>query len=204
VIIGRDFRFGKAREGDLAMMQALGEELGFVVAPVADVEEQGARVSSTALRRALAEGDFAGAGRMLGRPYTVRGRVVRGQQLGRKLGYPTANIRPWKGSTPLHGVYAVQCRIVKTRAHGLSGDRADAWHDGVASVGVRPAVGGGETLLEVHLFDFNGDLYGDVLETRFVSRLRGEEDFPDMSALVAQMNIDSEGARAALAALNPE
>ncbi len=188
VIIGEDFRFGKGREGDLERMRALGHEFGFEVAPVADVTDGDLRISSTAIRNALAAGEFDRAALLLGRPYSVTGHVIRGKQLGRTLGYPTANIRPWRGSIPLQGVYAVRARV-----------DGGPWRDGVASVGVRPAVGGGETLLEVHLFDFDGDLYGRRLETRFLARLRGEEDFASLDALVKQMNNDASAARAVLA-----
>ena len=193
VIVGEDFRFGKGREGDLKMLRDLGGELGFEVSPVGDVTANGQRISSTAIRTAIAEGDFAGAELMLGRPYTVMGHVIRGGQLGRTLGYPTANIRPWQGSTPLHGVYAVRSRAGQ-----------GPWRDGVASVGQRPAVGGGETLLEVHLFDVDADLYGQRLETRFIARLRGEEDFASLDELVRQMNNDAHVARSLLASAAPE
>lgn len=205
VVIGGDFRFGRGREGDLQTLRDLGRRHGFETVAVAAVEQDGLRISSTAIRAALAAGELDRAEAMLGRPYTVTGRVIRGRQLGRELGYPTANLRPWGGSTPLSGVFAVRAR---TRAgqgsDSASGqDRTPApgpWRDGVASVGVRPAVGGGEPLIEVHLFDFDGDLYGRQLETRFVERLRGEENFDNLGALVAQMKKDESEARAVLAA----
>lgn len=192
VVIGEDFRFGRGREGDLAMLRALGEEHGFSVCPVPAVTAAGERISSTAIRAALAAGDLTRAEILLGRPYAVSGHVVRGQQLGRTLGYPTANLRPWGGQAAVEGVFAVQARVLGPAGEG-------AWCDGVASVGVRPAVGGGEPLIEVHLFDVDEDLYGQRLETRFVKRLRGEEDFPDLDALVVQMNNDEREARAVLA-----
>ncbi len=188
VVVGGDFRFGRARQGDLALLRDLGEAFGYETIEVPAVCERGERISSSALRKALAEGHFKRAEAYLGRPYSVEGRVVRGAQLGRRLGYPTANIRPWRGSTPLHGVFAVRARLP-----------GKAWLDGVASVGVRPAVGGGEPLIEVHLFDFSGDLYGCRLEVRFLSRLRGEEDFPEIDALVRQMKQDEARARTLLA-----
>lgn len=202
VVIGEDFRFGRGREGDLALMQVLGEEFGFVVSPVAAVTVQGERISSTAIRAALARGELERAAALLGRPYSVSGHVVRGRQLGRELGYPTANLRPWGGQAALEGVFAVRARVL-----GRDGDgdaHRGAWRDGVASVGVRPAVGGGEPLIEVHLFDFDGDLYGRRLETRFVERLRGEADFPDLDALVVQMKNDEREARAVLANASAE
>jgi riboflavin kinase/FMN adenylyltransferase len=193
VVVGEDFRFGRGREGDLDMLRELGREFRFGVEAVAAVTLDGTRISSTAIRAALASGDLATAGAMLGRPYAVTGRVVRGRQLGRELGYPTANLRPWGGKTPLNGVFAVRARIGK-----------GAWRDGVASVGTRPAVGGGEPLIEVHLFDFDGDLYGQKLETRFLSRLRGELDFPGLEALVKQMKNDESEARSVLTATPAE
>lgn len=193
VITGEDFRFGRGREGDLSLLRSLGETHGFTVDPVSAVRLGEDRISSTAIRQALVVGDLARAEAMLGRPYTVTGRVIRGKQLGRELGYPTANLRPWGGATPLNGVYAVQARI----GQGV-------WRDGVASVGVRPAVGGGEPLIEVHLFDFDGGLYGQRMEARFVHHLRNEEDFPGLDALVEQMNIDEREARAVLAAATAE
>jgi riboflavin kinase/FMN adenylyltransferase len=197
VVIGDDFRFGRGREGDLDLMRTLGGEYGFEVSPVEAVTVAGERISSTAIREALARGELKRAATLLGRPYSVSGHVVRGQQLGRDLGYPTANLRPWGGKAPLEGVFAVRARVV-----GGDGDRGagkGAWRNGVASVGVRPAVGGGEPLIEVHLFEFEGDLYGRRLETRFVERLRGEADFPDLDALVVQMKNDEREARAVLA-----
>ncbi|MEE4175347.1 MAG: bifunctional riboflavin kinase/FAD synthetase [Xanthomonadales bacterium] len=201
VVIGEDFRFGRGREGDLATMQALGDEYGFVVSPVGAVMADGLRISSTAIREALARGELDRAATLLGRPYALTGHVVRGRQLGRKLGYPTANLRPWGGAAPVDGVFAVRARVLD--ADGAGG-ACGPWRDGVASVGVRPAVGGGEPLVEVHLFDFEGDLYGRRLETRFVKRLRGEEDFPDLDALVVQMNNDEREARAVLAHASAE
>lgn len=197
VVIGEDFRFGRGREGDLARMRDLGEKHGFVVSPVPAVTVARERISSTAIREALACGDLERAETLLGRPYAVIGHVVRGQQLGRSLGYPTANLRPWGGQAALEGVFAVRARTVDDAGQG-------AWRDGVASVGVRPAVGGGEPLIEVHLFDRDEDLYGRRLETRFVKRLRGEEDFPDLDALVVQMKLDEREARAVLAAAPAE
>jgi len=192
VVVGGDFRFGRGREGDLPLLRTLGEALGFETVEVPPVRHEGERVSSTAIRAALRDGDLARARSMLGRPYAVSGRVVRGQRLGRKLGYPTANIRPWGGATPLSGVFAVRSRLA-----------GGPWRDGVASVGVRPAVGGGEPLVEVHLFDFDGDLYGRRLETRFLERLRDEAHFDSLDALVAQMKNDEAQARALLAGTAP-
>ncbi|NND44655.1 MAG: riboflavin biosynthesis protein RibF, partial [Xanthomonadales bacterium] len=190
VVVGRDFRFGRKREGDLATLAALGESLGFTVEAVEDIELDGARVSSSRIRTLLAAGEFGQAERCLGRPFELDGEVIRGQQLGRKLGYPTANLRPEAEPCPVSGVFAVRTRI------GADG----AWLPAVASLGVRPAVGGSEFLVEVHIFDFEADLYGQRLEVRFVEKIRDEADFPDMQALVEQMKQDERRVRAILQA----
>lgn len=201
IVVGEDFRFGRGREGDLASLQVLGEEFGFEVSPVAAVMHNDHRISSTAIRDALAAGRLDVAAAQLGRPYAMAGHVIHGQQLGRTLGYPTANLRPWGGKTPLEGVFAVQARVLggqgQVTSQGL--DSGMDWRNGVASVGVRPAVGGGEPLIEVHLFDFDGDLYGRRLEVRFIRKLRNELNFPDLDALVVQMKCDEREARAVLA-----
>ncbi|MGN6512390.1 MAG: bifunctional riboflavin kinase/FAD synthetase [Lysobacteraceae bacterium] len=187
VWVGPGFRFGHARGGDLATLQALGAELGFAAHEIAPVELDGVRVSSTRVRAALQAGDFALAGRLLGRPYAVGGHVVRGAQLGRTLGYPTANLRFDRKTPALSGIYAV-------RVHGVA---AQPW-PAVASFGTRPTVDGREPLLEAHLFDFDGDLYGRRIEVEFVARLRDEEKFPDLPTLVAQMHRDAAQARVLL------
>lgn len=184
VWVGPDFRFGHGRAGSLATLQRIGEEAGFVAGSIEPVEVGGQRVSSTRIRSALQSGDFGGAARLLGAPYTVTGRVVHGKQLGRTLGYPTANLR-FGGKTPaLRGIYA-------TWVHGV-GDTPWA---SVSSFGTRPTVDGKEPLLEAHLFDFDGDLYGRRIEVEFVARLRDEEKFPDLPTLVAQMDRDAAQAR---------
>ena len=189
VWVGPGFRFGHKRAGDLATLQALGREAGFIAGEIEPLVVDGERVSSTHIRAALVAGDFEHAARLLGRPYTVSGRVVRGKQLGRTLGYPTANLR-FGGKVPaLRGIYA-------TRVHGIG----DAPWPSVSSFGTRPTVGGVEPLLEAHLFDFDGDLYGRRIEVEFVARLRDEEKFDDLPSLVAQMDLDAAQARAVLAA----
>ncbi|PJJ99166.1 bifunctional riboflavin kinase/FMN adenylyltransferase [Lysobacteraceae bacterium NML91-0213] len=189
VWVGPGFRFGHRRGGDLGLLQRMGAELGFAAAEIAPLLHDGERVSSTAIRQALVDGDFARAAGLLGRPYAIAGRVVRGRQLGRTLGYPTANLR-FGGKVPaLRGIYA-------TRVHGIG----DAPWPSVSSFGTRPTVDGVEPLLEAHLFDFEGDLYGRRIEVEFVARLRDEEKFPDLDSLVAQMDLDAAKARAALAA----
>lgn len=192
VWVGPGFRFGHKRAGDLATLQALGREAGFIAGEIEPLVVDGERVSSTHIRTALVAGDFEHAARLLGRPYAVSGRVVRGKQLGRTLGYPTANLR-FGGKVPaLRGIYA-------TRVHGIGSgaDRSRPWPS-VSSFGTRPTVGGIEPLLEAHLFDFDGDLYGRRIEVEFVARLRDEETFDDLPSLVAQMDLDAAQARAIL------
>ncbi|MBP3984973.1 bifunctional riboflavin kinase/FAD synthetase [Pseudoxanthomonas helianthi] len=183
VWIGPDFRFGNRRGGDLALLQRMGAELGFAAHEIAPVTAQGERVSSTRIREALRNGDFTDAARLLGRPYAIGGRVVRGKQLGRTLGFPTANLR-FPKTPALSGIYA-------TWVHGVD---ARAWPS-VSSFGTRPTVDGVEPLLEAHLFDFSGDLYGRHIEVEFVAKLREELKFPDLPSLTEQMQRDAEDAR---------
>lgn len=184
VHVGPQFRFGHGRAGDLGTLQSEGATHGFVADAIAPVLRDGERVSSTRIRAALQAGAFDAAARLLGKPYAIGGRVVHGQRLGRTLGYPTANLR-FGGKRPaLRGIYA-------TRVHGVG---ARPWPS-VSSFGTRPTVGGTEPLLEAHLFDFDGDLYGRRIEIEFVARLRDEEKFPDLPALVAQMDRDAQQAR---------
>jgi len=187
VWVGPDFRFGHQRRGDLALLTELGRAHGFAVASLAPVLADDQRASATRVRNALAAGDFAQAERALGGPFRMCGRVVHGAKLGRELGYPTANLRvPW-GKPPLHGIFAVT-----VDGAGLKGWPA------VASLGTRPTVHGTEPLLEVHLFDFDGDLYGQLLDVRFVAKLREELKFDRLDALVEQMHRDATAARHAL------
>ncbi|RDZ28959.1 bifunctional riboflavin kinase/FAD synthetase [Lysobacter silvisoli] len=187
VWVGPEFRFGKARGGDIEALRAAGESAGFVAGEIEPVHLDGERVSATRVRSALLAGDFAAAARLLGRPYAIGGRVVRGQQLGRTLGFPTANLR-FGGKTPaLSGIYA-------TWVHGVG----DAPRASVSSLGTRPTVDGVEPLLEAHLFDFDGDLYGRRISVEFVAKLRDELKFPDLPALTAQMHRDAEQARGLL------
>ncbi|WDS37279.1 bifunctional riboflavin kinase/FAD synthetase [Pseudoxanthomonas sp.] len=184
VWIGPQFRFGHKRGGDLALLQAMGAELGFSAGEIAPVHcDDGERVSSTRIRAALRQGDFAHAERLLGQPYFIGGRVVRGKQLGRTLGFPTANLR-FPKIPALSGIYA-------TWVHGLT---ERPWPS-VSSFGTRPTVEGVEPLLEAHLFDFNGDLYGRHLRVEFVAKLRDEEKFDGLDALTVQMQRDAATAR---------
>lgn len=192
VLVGPEFRFGQGRRGDLALLQVLGVSLGFTASAIDAVPDASERISSSRIRAALADGRFAEAQRLLGRPFTMSARVIRGRQLGRTLGYPTANLPVRDGAAPVGGIFAV-------RVHGASfGSR-----DGVASLGTRPTVGGVEPLLEAHLFDFDGDLYGQRLTVEFVAKLRAEERFDSLEALVAQMDRDAAEARRILGTEEP-
>ncbi len=195
VWVGPGFRFGNARSGDISLLRTMGESLGFeassippVLARQVEAGEGEERISSSAIRAALAAGDFTSAERMLGRPFRMGGHVVYGQQLGRTLGYPTANLPILHGRAPIAGIFAVL-----VSGGGL------ASHPGVASLGTRPTVGGVEPILEAHVFDWSGDLYGRRIEVEFVEHLRDEVRFPDLDTLVAQMDRDAELARAVLA-----
>ena len=183
VWVGPGFRFGHGRAGDLALLR----ELGFDAHAIEPVHHGGERVSSSRIRAALLDGDLATAAGLLGRPYSIGGKVVRGRQLGRRLGYPTANLRLARKQPALSGIYA-------SWVHGLGEPRAS-----VSSLGTRPTVFGTEPLLEAHLFDFDEDLYGRHIEVEFVAKLRDEEKFEDLGALVLQMHRDAAQAREILA-----
>ncbi len=185
VVVGDDFRFAADGAGNIDFLRIAGDSLGFGVTEVPTVNQGTERVSSTAIRAALADGELNKATRMLGRPYSMCGRVIYGNQLGRTLGYPTANIPVRRLRSPVQGIFAV-------RVGGLG----DKMLDGVASVGTRPTVaGGGKTLLEVFIFDFSRDIYGEFINVEFVSRLRDELKFPDLETLTEQMHLDAEQAR---------
>jgi riboflavin kinase / FMN adenylyltransferase len=189
LLIGADFRFGRGRSGDLLRLEQLGAVHGFEVAAAPTVNDNGERISSTRVRAALAHGDLIEAGRLLGRPYSICGRVQSGQELGRELGYPTANLALHRQVVPMGGIFAVRVRGVASGSMG-----------GVASLGTRPTVAqDGQPLLEVHLFDFDQDLYGRQLEVEFVARIRDEERFADLAALRTQMDEDAAAARRLLA-----
>lgn len=184
VVVGHDFRFARKGEATAASLAAAGERLGFAVDVVPAVTVAGERVSSSGVRAALACADFARAGRWLGRPYSMRGRVIGGRRLGRGLGFPTANLALGRRRAPVAGIFAVQ-------VHGVAG----AALPGVASLGTRPTIGGGEALLEAHVFDFSADLYGREIEVEFAAKLRDEQRFATLEALTAQMHRDAADAR---------
>jgi riboflavin kinase / FMN adenylyltransferase len=188
VSVGSDFRFGNKRMGDVASLTSLGASLGFSVDPVGEVAEAGARISSTAIRTAIAAGDMAAAAHMLTRPWAIEGVVARGFARGRGLGFPTANVALGDYLRPRLGVYAVRADL---------GD--GVWRPGVASVGINPTVGAlPEPVLEAHLFDFDADLYGRAIEVQLIAFLRAEQKFDGLDALKHQMAQDSEQARALL------
>ncbi len=185
LIIGDDFRFGRGRTGDFALLQEAGRRYGFSVESMQSVTVDGERVSSSGVRRALADGDMAHAARLLGRPYVIDGRVAHGDKIGRQLGFATANIRIRHNPLPMTGVFAVE-------VGGLGAEPRAA----VANLGIRPTVGGTRPLLEVHLFDFDRDIYGTHISVRFVHKLRNEQRFPNLDALKAQIAADAAAARA--------
>ena len=188
VVVGEDFHYGKGRQGDIQTLLESGRQLGFELHPLAMLDVDGERASSSNIRAHLAAGDLEKAKRLLGRSFRMAGRVVRGRQLGRQLGYPTANIRLAVSPSPLGGVFAVRARWDES-----------GWHDGVANLGTRPAVGGEGFLIEVHLFDFNENLYGQRMEVAFIAKLREETHFDVIDDLVAQMRDDEQQARNCLA-----
>ena len=200
LMVGEDFRFGAGRAGDVALLESLGREHGFVVermpavlAPLQGSAVAAQRVSSSAVRAALAVGDLPQARRLLGRDYVVSGRVVHGDKLGRELGFATANVQMKHNRPPLAGIYAV-------RMLGVPGGDANVGWPGVASLGVRPTVKtNGHPVLEVHLFDFKGDLYDLHVKVQFLHKIRDEAKYPDLAALTAQIARDCEQARAWLA-----
>lgn len=179
IVIGDDFRFGRARLGDFALLKEMGQELGFTVEAMPTVIVDGERASSTRVRKALANGDHALVKRLLSHPYYMLGRVRAGDQLGRQLGFPTANIYLHRKLTPVKGVYAVL-------VHGIS----DRPLPGAANVGIRPTVDGTRILLEVHLLDFNQDIYGRYVKVEFCEKLRDEVRYPNLDLLKEQIARD--------------
>jgi riboflavin kinase/FMN adenylyltransferase len=189
VVVGEDFHYGHRARGSFMALQEAGQELGFGVSRCVTFELDGRRVSSSWVRDALANGELAEAQKLLGRPYCIQGRVARGRQMGRTIGFPTANVPLWRLSTPLSGVFAV-------RVHGL----ATVALAGVANLGTRPTVKGSHKLLEVHLFDFDEEIYGRHVSVEFVHRIRDEKKFDSLDALKAQIGWDGDAARGLLGA----
>jgi riboflavin kinase/FMN adenylyltransferase len=191
-VVGPDFRFGHGRAGDVAMLEAFGAKHGLEAIVEPPVLLDGVRVSSSAAREAVAAGDVTRATQLLGHVHDVSGSVVIGQRRGRTLGFPTANVQPESVLLPSDGVYAVVVRRLG------AGGGAPLLR-GVANLGVRPTFAAGRAL-EVHLFDFSGDLYGEAIRIGFVGRIRPEQKFPDLNALRAQIALDCETARGTLEA----
>jgi len=191
LLVGDDFRFGQGRAGDIKMLRKAGEQHGFGVDSMDTVVVDEERISSTRVREALARGDLELARRCLGRPYRICGRVVYGDQRGRSIGFPTANIGLHRKASPLHGVFAVQ-------VYGLG----DQPVPGAANIGNQPTVDGDRRyLLEVHLFDFDQDIYGRHLEVEFIKRLRDEKRFDTFEQLRRQIERDAHAARKILGLL---
>jgi len=188
LVVGDDFHFARRREGNVGHLHALAGVLGFSVEQVPSVVVDGIRVSSTAIRDALGRGDMQTATALLGRPYRMSGKIVRGDRLGRTLGYPTANVDLRRRQCAVSGIFAV-------RVHGLRGGA----RDGVASVGSRPTFDGTKPILEVHLFDFDEDIYGRYIHVDFIAWLRDQEKYAQVQDLVAQMHRDADNARSILA-----
>lgn len=185
IAFGDDFRFGMDRAGDLDFTQSLAQEFAYEVVPTSTFDMAGERVSSTRIRTTLLDADFSEAADLLGKPFKLSGKVLKGKQLGRTIGSPTANIALKRVKSPLHGVYAV-----RVSGGGLSSAA------GVANVGVRPTVNDGTLAnLEVHLFDFDGDLYGERLSVEFMTKLRDEKKFESLDALKAAIAADQQAAR---------
>lgn len=185
LVVGDDFRFGCDRRGDFQLLQTIGGERGFTVSDTCTLIVDGERVSSTRIRQALEAADFDLAARLLGRPYSISGRVVYGRQLGQQLGVPTANVKLRRYRSPLAGVFAITAQL------------PDGRHQpGVANVGVRPTVAGSvKPILEVHLLDFSASLYGDLIQVVFHHKLRDEHKFASLDDLRQQLQVDIQQAR---------
>ncbi len=187
MVVGDDFRYGSNAGGTIETLRAAGHAHGFGVEQMAAFVFDGVRVSSTAVRERLEYADYSGAARLLGRPYRMTGRVAPGLKLGRELGFPTANLRLMRRKSPVWGILAVWTYGIDSRPL-----------PGVASLGTRPTVNGTEPLLEVHVFDYAGDLYGRAIEVEFVAKLRDEVKFDSLDAMTVQMQIDAARAREVL------
>ncbi len=184
LVVGDDFKFGKDRQGNFDLLQQAGKEHGFQVVNMHTFSIENRRVSSTRIRQALETGDLMLAEKLLGRPYRMSGRVAHGDKRGRTMGFPTANIHLHRRKVPLSGVYAI-------RLFGIDGEP----YQGVANVGLRPTVGADRALLEVHLFDFKRDIYGEHVQVHFLRKLREEQKFESLDALITQIDLDSKQAR---------
>ncbi len=192
LLVGDDFHFGKSRKGNFTMLKEMGRTYGFKVEDTLSFQVEGNRVSSTLIRDALGEGDLCKAELLLGRSYSVCGRVVYGEQRGRTIGFPTANIQLFRKNTPIEGVFAV------TMTGVVDGQEIP----GIANVGTRPTVPGGEAvLLETHLFNFNKEIYGRYVEVHFKDKIRDEMCFQSLQELKRQIEKDVAYAKHTLADL---
>jgi riboflavin kinase/FMN adenylyltransferase len=188
LVVGDDFRFAARRQGTVEQLRRAGRALDIAIDQVASVVVDGSRVSSTEIRNALWEGRLDHATRQLGRPYRMSGKVIPGEKIGRTLGFPTANVNLRRRQSPVMGIFAA-------RVSGISGQPLDA----VASVGSRPTFAGTKPILEVHIFDFDEDIYGEYIHVDFIARIRDQEKFAQIDALVEQMHRDSDLAKDLLA-----
>ncbi len=192
LVVGDDFRFGQGAGGDYAMLKDAGDRHGFGVSHMGTLSYEHDRVSSSRVREVLAAGDFPQAEQLMGHPYFIMGNVVYGRQLGRQLGVPTANIRLQRYKAALEGVYAVSVTGVNksTNKGATSNSGEPEFYTGIANIGVRPTVDGKEPLLEVHIFDYTGNLYGQLLTVTFHHKLRDEQTFAGLDELKAQIDLD--------------
>jgi len=188
IVVGDDFRFARKREGKLEQLQQASRALAYAIEQVPSIEVDGTRVSSTEIRECLWDGELQQATALLGRPYRMSGKIVLGDKVGRTLGFPTANVDLRRRQSAVMGIFAV-------RVQGLAGGP----HDAVASVGTRPTFGGDTPILEVHIFDFDEDIYGEYISVDFIARLRSEIRYDEVDELVAQMHRDADNARSILA-----
>ncbi|MDA8431923.1 MAG: bifunctional riboflavin kinase/FAD synthetase [Nitrospiraceae bacterium] len=190
IFVGYNYRFGKGRKGDVKTLRALGERYGFTVREVEQISLDGEVISSTKIRHLLREGDVEHAAKLLGRTYAITGIVVRGDGRGKGLGFPTANIAPKHAIIPSHGVYAVRLFV------------RDRLYDGIANIGMRPTFDKKALAIEVHVFDFNEDVYGEDISLYFIRKIREEKKFGSVEALVGQIRTDI-GAAKGILALRP-
>ena len=183
LIVGDDFHFGKNRIGDFTMLSQAGETFGFEVTDTASCKMASCRVSSTAIRKALEQDNLSEVENMLGRPYSIIGKVFHGDKRGRQLGFPTANVLLKRRKSPLNGVFAVKVKTV------------DGIFNGVANIGARPTINGVRQQLEVHIFNFSDDIYGQCIEVIIIKKLRDVMKFDGLEALTVQISKDSEQAK---------
>lgn len=184
ILTGKDFRFGHKRQGDFALLETKAQEYGFSVGTIANVESQAQRVSSSLIREFLAQGDLQTAAQLLGRDYSMQGRVAHGDKRGRIIGFPTANIYLHRKLSPIRGVFAVKILGIDNQEYF-----------GVANIGNRPTVCGKRSLLEVHIFNFKQEIYGKHVEIVFLEKIRDEKQFPSFEELKAQIQQDAKRAR---------